>query len=393
MDGEDFQPPRHPDDRLWRHPAEFAWEASMSSQNPFLATGAQASEYSHQNAKHKGSGRSMLGTVVISSLFGASFALLTVFATGLGTRVEPAPLSQENIIDPGDSNVLAARSTLGVAEIATSVRSSVVQLRLGDDDDDLGDASAIVWNSDGYLVTDAQMVDSVEAVNVVLADGTTKKAAVIGVDPVTKLAVLHVNAPELTPADHKNTASVSVGDWAMAYGVSESGLPSISSGTISGVEERLSTQDGTLLYGMVRLGAALPDGVVGGPLVSAQGEVIGILLQGSGDSPFSWALPTTYAETVIDQLIETGSMTHPWLGVEGERRSGGPTITRITANSPASEAGLKVGDVLLRVDDEPLISMITLVTKIRSRLPGDTIVITYERDGEVETTEAVLAGH
>lgn len=392
MDAEDFQPPRHPDDRLWRHPAELAWEASMSgSTNPFMAAAHDTTDGTRSAFNHKTPARSLLGTVIISSLFGASLALVTVFATGVGTRIEPAPAASATTPSPSESATMLTRSTPGVAELAVALRPSVAKVRI-ENPDETSEASAIIWNHEGYLVTDAQSLEEASSVLVTLADGTTKAASVVGIDNVTKLAVLHIEASEVTPATITTDESVAVGDWAMAYGVSESGLPSISSGTISGVEERLSTQDGTLLYGMVRLGAPLPNGLAGGPLVSEHGDVVGVLLEGEAGSPFSWALPSGYVEKVVSQIIETGEMTHPWLGVEGERRSGGPTITRITPNSPAEQADLRVGDILLQVNGDPVVSMITLVTKIRSAAPGDTIAFTYERNGEVGNTDAVLAG-
>lgn len=381
-DASTFGEPLHPDDRLWRHPSE------MRSVPP---AGARSIPDVVDFAPVAPRRRLTWGALVASSLVGASAALLAVLATGMGDRVVERIVETPAASPP--TSAVPVASTVPVRAPGDAVAAAlpgVAHLTITTDAGGTVDASAVVIRADGHLVTDAAVVDGATEVLVTLADGTNVDGEVVAVDPVSALAVVRVDVDELATIDHGDASDLEVGQWAMAVGSHEDGGPSISSGSISALQQRAANEAGTVLYGLIRFDAPVPAEVAGGPLVDESGAVVGITVRAEDGSPFGWATPIDEVRQVTDDLIELGHARHAWLGVEGRRTTEGALVTSVVAHSPADAAGLRAGDVLLHADDDTLPSMGTLAALIRAHQPGDTITLTYLRDGEQHTCVATL---
>ena len=266
-------------------------------------------------------------------------------------------------------------------------------------------ASAVALRSDGYLVTDGPAVDGADEIDVVLHDGTSASARVVGTDDVTGIAVLHLDAPleaaVLAGDDHRldvgaRTAAVAaspVGGWDLT----------MSSGVVSATGRRLESADATR-HGMILIDRAMPPDAAGGALVDGDGVVVGILsgvnATGGGMS-FGVATPIDIARHVADQLVEHGRATHVWLGMHGtdlgtdeaadRGAHRGALVEDVDHAGPASEAGVEPGDVVTSVDRRPTPTMSALIAALRRHLPGDVVELTVHRDGELRRLRVTLA--
>lgn len=380
-DDPSFRDPLHPDDRLWRHPSEMR-------NTP--APGSRSIPDTVDFAPVPRSARSRGGwTIAIASgLVGASAVLLVVLATGMTERVVERG---DDALDEAavTSTPVSTTSPGGTSEAIQAVMPSVALVAATSGDTTV-DGSAIVVRADGYLLTDADLVDDATSLLVTLADGSTLPAEVVATDPVTSLAVVRVERTDLVPAPAGDPAGAEVGQLTMALGRSASGGPSTSSGVISAFEERSVATTGSYLYGLIRFDAPLPDGAAGGPLITESGTVIGVTVKADPAATFSWATPIDDATDVANELIEHGRARHPWLGVQGKRTAEGAVIEAVLENSPAAAAGLQVDDVLVSIDGRALPSMSVLVAVIREYEPGDMVTIAYKRDGIEWTCVAEL---
>jgi putative serine protease PepD len=381
-DDASFGEPLHPDDRLWRHPSEMRDVPAPGSRSiPDIVDFAPAPTAPR--------GRGGWTLAVASGLVGASAVLLVVLATGMTDRVVERSDDAADQVTVTSTVPVSVSVPSSATEAIAVVRPSVA-LIAATNGDTTTDGTALVLRPDGYLLTDAHLLEGAAALHVTLADGTTLPATVVAIDPVTALGVVHVDRLDLVPATLGDPSALDVGQLTMAIGTDTTGGPSISSGVISAFEERSTALAGTLLYGLIRVDAPLSDGAAGGPLITETGEVVGVTVKSDPTATFSWATPIDDATDVATELIEDGRARHPWLGVEGRRTAEGASVMAVMENSPASEAGLQVDDVLVSVDGRSVPSMAILVAIIREHEPGDDVTITYRRDGITWTCVATL---
>lgn len=309
-------------------------------------------------------------------------------------RGEPAVA----VNDPGEGVGNDPGGAMTVSEVAADVAPSVagVEILSGPGGRQVGEGSAVIYRSDGYLVTNNHVVEGAGAVEVTLADGTTHPAEVVGTDPTSDLAVLKVDATGLPAATFADSAPT-VGDTAVAIG-SPFGLEgSVTSGIVSALDRTLSGGANTMV-GMVQTDAPINPGNSGGALVDDRGRVIGIntaILSRSGSSAgIGFAVPATTATSVADQLIEDGQVRWARLGVNGQDVDArvaeaygltidrGALIVRVEPGSAAHDAGLQDGDIVTAVAGEQVSSMVDLAAAIRGYQPGDQVRLTIVRDGQ-----------
>ncbi|MDX6263932.1 MAG: putative serine protease PepD [Kribbellaceae bacterium] len=273
--------------------------------------------------------------------------------------------------------------------------------------------SGIVISKDGLIVTNNHVVAGAGQggkIQVMLNDGRTLDATIVGTDPLTDLAVIRANAKDLTPAVLGKSGTLGVGQGVVAIG-SPFGLEAtVTSGIVSALNRPVTSgdtqQDSTTVFPAIQTDAAINPGNSGGALIDLAGQVVGInsaikTAGGSGQSEggnigLGFAIPIDQAKPIIDELVAKGKATHARLGVGvGDAQSTaafqqGATIGEVTSGGAADKAGLKTGDVVTAIDGKVIASGDALVAAVRSHRPGDEVTITLTRAGKSQQVKATL---
>ena len=300
-----------------------------------------------------------------------------------------------------------------VEQVASAVLPSVVKLDVSDGRQS-GSGSGIILSSDGIILTNNHVVEVAGGsgqITVSFSDGSHAEATILGTDPLTDTAVIQAQGVEgLTPATIGESGSVDVGEGVVAIG-SPFGLDAtVTSGIVSAlnrpVDVGTDSAGNSAVYPAIQTDAAINPGNSGGPLVDLAGHVIGInsSIQSTGSSAagsigLGFAIPIDEVLPVIEQMKAGETPTHARLGVQvqdvasdgsGALVIDGAQIQSVGDGSAAGAAGLADGDVVTKIDDILVTSSDSLVATIRSYRPDDEVTVTFERDGQEQTTKLTL---
>lgn len=382
-----------------------------------------------------GSWRWLAAALVIALLggvAGAGAALVAVdrydlFAdagAGAGAAGETGRTTEEDQVRaPVVDSVVPGEGQTTVAAVAAAVLPSVVRIDVlaeqedpdvGSVDVPVGVGSGVIYRSDGYVVTNNHVVRDADTLEVQFSDGTIAVAEVVGTDRLTDLAVLKVERDGLPAVNLRQDRPLEVGETAIAIG-SPFGLDaSVTAGVVSALNRDLQVPgdgDGAfVIAALIQTDAAINPGNSGGALVDATGQLIGIntaILTGSGGSQgVGFAIPTRSAVIAADQLIERGFVSHPFLGIRGLdvttevavryredygiELDGGALVEAVEPGSGAEQGGIEAGDVIIELGDEPITSMIDVISAILRFDPGDVIDVVVLREGERVELEVEL---
>lgn len=345
------------------------------------------------------------GRVVGSVTIGVVLALVIGFFAGRATS-STAPsasmaraLSSAKVTPTGsNSTPLTGNETEPVAAVARVLSPSAVQLQGAQD---LG--SGFIYDSSGLILTAAHVVSGNSTMTVRLNDGTQVKGTVVGADENTDVAVVRIDTGhKLTPARLAVGVPVEVGQLAIALGSPYGLTQSVTSGIVSAVGRTVAAAQNNTVA-MIQTDAPINPGNSGGMLANRQGEVIGVndsIISGSqsgaeaGNVGVGFAIPIDLAKSVADRLVAGEPIEFGYLGVKTEDATGarvGGLIASVEADGPAATADLQIGDVIVKVDDNPVASGTDLAAAIRARKPGDKVSLTLFRDG-VERKATVTLG-
>ena len=315
-----------------------------------------------------------------------------------------------SVVDGGDDTptattqgaVVATSHSATVADVAADVLPSVVSLAVRGPDA-AGSGSGVVLDERGHILTNNHVVEAGVGgrVEVAFADGQRVDAEIVGRDPLSDLAVLDVDGvKDLRPIELGRSADVTVGSSVIAVG-SPLGLSgTVTTGIVSALQRTVRATDDAPLLDAIQTDAAINPGNSGGALVDAQGRLIGIntaisTTGGGGSIGLGFAIPVDHARSVADEIVRTGRATHPSLGVGAVTVSGddraGALLQQVPADSAAARAGLQEGDVIVAVEDSAVSSVESLLLALRGRGVGQTVLLTYERDGDEQRAEVTLA--
>jgi putative serine protease PepD len=260
------------------------------------------------------------------------------------------------------------------------------------------------------------------AISVTLADGRTYAASIVGTDPSTDLAVIKLaSAPsDLTPISIGDSTVLKVGDPVMAVGNPLGLSGTVTTGIVSALNRPVSTSEAspspdgqtssdTVVTNAIQTSAAINPGNSGGALVNAKGELVGInssiaslgASEGTqgGNIGIGFAIPVKEAQSIAAQLIKTGQAEHAFLGVsakdttvkDGSAQRAGAQVASVSDATPAAQAGIKTGDVIIAVNGQPVDSSTALVGQIRAMTAGDKATVTLIRDGARQDVQVTLA--
>ncbi len=231
-----------------------------------------------------------------------------------------------------------------------------------------GSGSGFIFTPDGFILTNSHVVHGAKRIEVTVSDGHKHQADLIGDDPDTDLAVIRINAPNLVPAHLGDAQKIRVGQLVVAIGNPYGFQYSVTAGVVSALGRSLRAQSGRLMDAVIQTDAALNPGNSGGPLVNSRGEVIGVntamILPAQGIS-FTTSIDT--AKFVASRLIRDGKVSRSYIGLAGQnvplpRRivryynlaiESGILVVSFEGDSPARNAGLREGDIIVGFDDHP----------------------------------------
>jgi S1-C subfamily serine protease len=313
-----------------------------------------------------------------------------------------APSAAAVIVRPSDR---IAR-TGDIAEILKADVPAVVAI-VDDGGPDSGGAAGtgFVISADGIIVTNNHVVEDAKKIQAVFSDGTTRSAKVLGTSAPSDLAVVQVDATDLPTIELGDSDQVQVGDDVVAIGNAlalEGGL-SVTRGIISGLHREVGTNSGSALDDVIQTDAAINPGNSGGPLVDAQGRVIGIntaIADPGSAQNIGFAIPISNAKTIIDQLRQGKQPAYlgvSTIDVNAAKADGhdvsvdaGAYVQSVSSGTPASRAGVEVGDVVIEVEGKSVTGAASLGNVIRLYKPGDKVEIKVDRDGDTKTLTATL---
>ncbi len=309
----------------------------------------------------------------------------------------PRSASDEPINVSGPNGPIEGR--LDVAQVIDHMSASVVTIS-ADIDSQLGrgqsTGTGVIVSSDGEILTNAHVVDGATEIRVRLAGETEpREARLLASDRGNDLALLRMSGDGFDAAVFADPGSVRIGDEVVAIGfaLGLDGDPSVTLGIVSALDRTIGTDASTYLDGLIQTDAAISSGNSGGPLVNARGEVVGINTAVARDTATAaatnvgFAISAREALPVIDALRTRAGgnpRTEGYLGVMlGERRDGGQgaVVQSVEDDTPAADAGIEAGDLVVAADDAPIDGATGLIAAIRDLAPGDSTTLTILRDG------------
>src|SRR5690606_4780221 len=307
---------------------------------------------------------------------------------------------------PAEPATMAQRPPESLAAVVERVLPSVVTIRTaGTAGRTLG--SGFVVSTDGNLITNDHDVGGDRGtISVTFHDGTRSAASVVGRDPESDLAVLKVDRTGLTPVHFGDSTRIAVGDPVIAVGSPLALSNTVTSGIVSAVDRAIEAgQPGrpARYYAAIQTDAAVNQGNSGGPLLDAAGRGIGgnsIIRSvaaggGGGNIGLAFAIPIQQAKRVAVEIIDTGRASRTVFGAELDRRhappQGGVRLLSVVEGGPAHRAGLRAGDVVLRLEGRRLESAVDLIALVRKHDPGTVVRVDYLRGARPATARVRLA--
>jgi len=350
-------------------------------------------------ARKKGIGLVVVVAVICSVL--SSFLTVVLLKNNLSTSSSSQSISINS--NGKSTNVYQAvteKAMPSVVGITTTVMSSDNMFSIPTESEGVG--TGIVVDSNGYILTNSHVISDGEAkkVNVLFNDGSSVNGNVVWYDPQLDLAMVKVNKTGLTPAELGDSDKVSIGDISIAIG-NPLGLElqrTVTQGIISGLDRTIKTEQATMT-GLIQTDASINSGNSGGPLLNESGQVIGInTAKTSEGESLGFAIPINQAKEIIQSVIKDGSYEKVTLGIKGYDASTyaayaqsqgqqvatdeGVFIGEVVDNSPAKKAGVKAGDIIVKLGDTKLTSMSDLTKRLYEYKSGDKTTLVVNRDGK-----------
>ncbi|MGW8565521.1 trypsin-like peptidase domain-containing protein [Isoptericola sp. NPDC055881] len=349
-------------------------------------------------------------------------SLGTAAATGAFDEGDPSSLASVGSSQNQSTDEAPVKSSTSSnpnwEAVTTAVAPSVVAIQVQSQAGG-AEGSGVVYDDKGHILTNNHVVSGAQddTVQVTLSDGRLYEATIVGTDPTTDLAVVQLKNPpdDLKPASFGTADDVTVGDAVLAVGNPLGLANTATTGIVSALDRPVSAtgEDGStqVVTNAIQIDAAINPGNSGGPLFNAQGQVIGITssiatLSGgmsgssqSGSIGLGFAIPVDLAKNIADQLIKDGTAQHAFLGVTMQdttvtaddvtRR--GAKVIDVSSGSPAADAGLQSGDVIVAIDDDAVNGAESLTAYVREKAADQKVTLTYVRDGKTQTVDVTLA--
>ena len=272
--------------------------------------------------------------------------------------------------------------------------------------------TGVLLDPSGYIVTNNHVVEGNQSLSVLLANGDKLSAELVGTDSFSDLAVLKIDGNGLPTASLGDSSGLQPGQMVVAIGSALGDFRNtVTMGVISALGRSLETDKGFNQEDLIQTDAAINRGNSGGPLIDLRGEVVGINTMIAGRSTstevvaegLGFAIPANTVRQVVDQIIRSGKVARPYLGVSWQSVTAsiasyydlpvkaGALVTGVSANTPASQAGLKAGDIIVKIDDQAVDAETPFVNALMRHKVGDRVKLVVNRSGKELTLDATLS--
>ncbi|HEY0697690.1 MAG TPA: trypsin-like peptidase domain-containing protein [Micromonospora sp.] len=350
--------------------------------------------------------RQRMTSVLLVSLISALLAGMLGGALGYvfaarGGVPGGTPLGASSQEAPG----LAQRKPDSLAGVAKKLLPSVVTVRVnGSRGTSVG--SGFVASTDGYVITNDHVVSGGSGrATVVFTDGSTASASVVGNDPESDIAVIKVSRGSLAPVEFGDSEAIAVGDPVLAFGSPLALANTVTAGIVSAVDRTIRAGEPgeqVRYYAAIQTDAAVNQGNSGGPLVDGAGRVVGVNSvikslatdeQQAGNIGLAFAIPINQAKRITQDIIDTGKARRTVIGAQvgAAGTGGGVRLASVDPAGPAAGAGLRAGDVIVKLDGRTLEEPTDLIALVRKYAPGSVVTVEYRRGGTRQNASVTLA--
>jgi S1-C subfamily serine protease len=407
---------RHADAQATTSPTPERWyePAPAVAATPVTNTSTQGSQR-----------RGGMGSVLIAALLAAVLAsggtVLALNATGaLDRSVATTPRATGTTVGANNQPVTIDESSATV-DVAAAVSPAVVRITTNGSVDtstgiipETGVGSGVIYDTQGWILTNRHVVEGSDRLSVELNDGRVFSGTVYGIDTLTDLAIVKIDASGLTAAKIGESNALKVGQLVVAIG-SPLGTysNSVTSGIVSAKGRSITTDGNQNLNNLIQTDAAINPGNSGGPLLDAGGNVVGINTAIAADSNgIGFAIPIDIARPIMEQAVAGKKLERPYMGVvyrtidrqlatadklpvnDGalvvQGGSGNSSSPAVVPGSPADKAGIKVGDIIAKVNGQAIDGTHPLDATLSEYSPGDTISVDLLRNGQTVTVQLTL---
>lgn len=318
-------------------------------------------------------------------------------------------LGAENIdfVDAADKAVHSVVHVKNVSyrTISNPILEYYYGFRGGQQQEQIGTGSGVIISEDGYIVTNNHVIKDAQNIEITLNTGKSYKAKLIGTDDKMDISLLKIDADEKLPySTFADSDNVKVGEWVLAVGNPYNLNSTVTAGIVSAKARNLDTSG---LQSFIQTDAAVNPGNSGGALVNTRGELIGINTMISSTTGsyvgYSFAVPSNITRKIIEDILEYGMVQRGMLGVQGAELNGtiskelglktseGFYIGDVTTNSGAAKAGLKKGDVIVKIDNKTINTFADLNGYINTKRPNDEVKVTILRDEKQMVANVTLS--
>jgi len=360
-----------------------------------------------------------------ATLFGATVGGLVVyrFVSKQQANLQPASTQPPIAVLPASNNT--QNLVVNTTDVETAITSAVQnvgpavltvvstvpgqQTYFGYTGDATSSGSGVFISSDGYILTNNHVIEDAQKIQVIFSDGSQQDATLVGTDQYSDLAVLKITGSVPAVANLGNSDALNPGETVIAIGSPLGDFKNtVTVGVVSATGRSIDTGSGYSIDGLIQTDAAINQGNSGGPLVNLAGQVIAIntlIIRNSGSGTVAeglgFAIPINTARVISQQIIQKGYVSRPYLGINWQPITPrvaaiyhlpvqyGVYITDIDSNSPASQAGLQVGDIITGIDNTSLDETHAYINTLFQYSAGDTVSLTLmrnDRQTEVQVT-------
>ncbi|MGZ9275945.1 MAG: S1C family serine protease [Candidatus Limnocylindrales bacterium] len=355
----------------------------------------------------------ILGAALLSAILASGGTVMALSATGALDRSAPAQANPTGTTVGSNNQPVTIDESSATIEVAAAASPAVVRITIGGSVDtstgiipETGVGSGVIYDANGWILTNRHVVEGSDTLTVELNDGRTFSGRVYGIDTLTDLAIVKIDGDGLPTARLGDSNALKVGQLVVAIG-SPLGTysNSVTSGIVSAKGRSITTDGNQNLDNLIQTDAAINPGNSGGPLLDAGANVVGINTAIAADSNgIGFAIPIDIAKPIMEQAVAGEKLSRPYMGVvyrsvdaqfaktndlpvtDGALvvpggASGNPSPA-VVPDSPADKAGIREGDIIVRVNDRAIDGDHPLNATLSEFAPGDTVTIDVLRDGE-----------